>query len=88
MRFPVASIPQSASYLQPNTMSIQELEDYFATVTLPDKPVKINGFATIEESEVFVAAQMAIIIREPETYQKTSAYLRIMEFKQWLENRS
>ncbi|MCF0055014.1 DUF6965 family protein [Dyadobacter sp. CY356] len=69
-------------------MSIQELEDYFATVKLPEKPVKINGFATIEESDVFVAAQMAIITREPQTYQKTSAYLRIMEFKQWLENNS
>lgn len=68
-------------------MSIQELEDYFATVKLPENPVKINGYATIEESDVFVAAQMAIILREPETYLKTSAYLRIMEFKQWLENR-
>ncbi|WP_159471625.1 DUF6965 family protein [Dyadobacter sp. 3J3] len=67
-------------------MSIQELENYFATVKLPENPVKINGYATIEESDVFVAAQLAIITREAETYQKTSAYLRLLEFKQWLEN--
>ncbi|GLU51209.1 DUF6965 family protein [Dyadobacter frigoris] len=69
-------------------MSAQELEDYFATAKLPENPVKINGYATIEDSEVFVEAQLAIITREPVNFQKTSAYLRLMEFKQWLENQS
>jgi Domain of unknown function (DUF4326) len=74
--------PQLESWEQ----DINELEDYFATITLPTSPIKLNSHSTISDCFKFVQSHLATI-RANNGKPAFEPYLnRLKELKRVLNN--
>ena len=73
---------------QPHNWSneIAELENYFASITLPKHPIKLNSYSTITNCSKFIEAHLIELKTHSGNY-RFSAYLsRLQELKQHIEN--
>ncbi|WP_409014500.1 DUF6965 family protein [Dyadobacter sp. CY327] len=66
-------------------MTVEELEEYFKVLQLPEGPIKINKFSTIVDPKAFVEAELYILQQNPGHKTVDSCRLRLIEFKEWLE---
>jgi hypothetical protein len=67
-------------------MTTKELIDYFAEKELPVGPIKFNKYTTVENPAKFVASELNILTVRPDYKGADSFRLRLIEFKEWLEN--
>ncbi|WP_031530505.1 DUF6965 family protein [Dyadobacter crusticola] len=67
-------------------MTTKELVDYFAEKNLPEGPIKFNKYTTVEDPAKFVASELNILKISPDYKGSDSCQLRLIEFKEWLEN--
>lgn len=66
--------------------SIAELEKYFQSIILPNKPFKLNDYSTITNCTQFVENHLAVV-RENSGKQTFLPYLhRLQELKEFLKN--
>lgn len=66
-------------------MSVEELEDYFKSATLPETPFKLNPSHTITDVKLFLSSHFVALKGNPMNQLTRPLYDRLMELKQYLE---
>ncbi len=68
------------------TKTISELETYFAEITLPIQPIKLNTCSTITDVSLFIDSHLAIVKANNGNYSFLPYLNRLQELKEVCKN--